>query len=125
MRGPGEAPGLFALEVAMDELAYAAGVDPVELRLRNDTDHDQASGKAWSGKHLRECYLQGAERFGWSGRPMAPRSLRRDGVQVGWGMATATYPGRRMPASCRVRPTPQGRCDSRLPPTRWARACAP
>lgn len=102
MRGPGEAPGLFALEVAMDELAYASNVDPMELRLRNDTDHDQASGKAWSGKHLRECYLQGAERFGWGERPMAPRSLHRDGLRVGWGMATATYPGRRMPASCRV-----------------------
>ena len=102
MRGPGEAPGLFALEVAMDELAYASNVDPMELRLRNDTDHDQASGKPWSGKHLRECYLQGAARFGWGERPMGPRSVRRDGLQVGWGMATATYPGRRMPASCRV-----------------------
>lgn len=102
MRGPGEAPGLFALEVAMDELAYTADVDPLELRLRNDADHDQASGKPWSGKHLRECYLQGAERFGWGDRPMAPRSLQRAGVRIGWGMATATYPGRRMPASCRV-----------------------
>jgi xanthine dehydrogenase YagR molybdenum-binding subunit len=109
MRGPGEAPGLFALEVAMDELAYAADVDPLELRLRNDTDHDQASGRAWSGKHLRECYLQGAERFGWAQRAMAPRSLRRDGLQVGWGMATATYPGRRMPASCRVTTDASGR----------------
>jgi xanthine dehydrogenase YagR molybdenum-binding subunit len=102
MRGPGEAPGLFALEVAMDELAEAACVDPLELRLRNEAECDQASGRPWSGKHLRECYLRGAERFGWAQRPMAPRSLRRDGVQVGWGMATATYPGRRMPASCRV-----------------------
>ena len=102
MRGPGEAPGLFALEVAMDELAYATNVDPLQLRLRNDTDHHQASAKPWSGKHLRECYLQGAERFGWADRPMAPRSLQRDGLRVGWGMATATYPGRRMPASCRV-----------------------
>jgi xanthine dehydrogenase YagR molybdenum-binding subunit len=109
MRGPGEAPGLFALEVAMDELAYASDVDPLELRLRNDADHDQASGKAWSGKHLRECYLQGAERFGWEQRTMAPRSLRRDGLQVGWGMATATYPGRRMPASCRVTTDASGR----------------
>ena len=58
-----------------------------------DADVDQASGKPWSGKHLRECYLQGAERFGWDERPMAPRSLSRGGVQVGWGMATATYPG--------------------------------
>ena len=102
MRGPGEAPGLFALEVAMDELAYAADVDPLELRLRNDTVLDQASGRAWSGKHLQECYQQGAERFGWHERPMAPRSLARGAVQVGWGMATATYPGRRMPAGCRV-----------------------
>ncbi len=102
MRGPGEAPGLFALEVAMDELAYAANVDPLALRLANHTDIDQAGGRAWSGKHLRECYLQGAERFGWHERPMAPRSLTRSDVQVGWGMATATYPGRRMPAGCRV-----------------------
>jgi xanthine dehydrogenase YagR molybdenum-binding subunit len=102
MRGPGEAPGLFALEVAMDELAYAADVDPLELRLRNDAGVDQASRRAWAGKHLRECYLQGAERFGWGKRPMAPRSLSHGGVQIGWGMATATYPGRRMPAGCRV-----------------------
>jgi xanthine dehydrogenase YagR molybdenum-binding subunit len=102
MRGPGEAPGLFALEVAMDELANASGLDPVELRLRNHADIDQSSGRTWSGKHLRECYEQGARRFGWHRRPMEPRSLRRGGVQIGWGMATATYPGRRMPAGCRV-----------------------
>lgn len=103
MRGPGEAPGLFALEVAIDELAAAAGVDPLEVRLRNHADHDQVSGRPWSGKHLIECYRQGAERFGWCERPTTPRLMRRDGVQVGWGMATAAYPGRRMPASCRVR----------------------
>lgn len=108
MRGPGEAPGLFALEVAMDELAYATGLDPVALRLRNDPELDQASGRAWSGKHLRECYQQGVERFGWHSRPMEPRSLRRNGVQIGWGMATATYPGRRMPAACRVTTTADG-----------------
>jgi xanthine dehydrogenase YagR molybdenum-binding subunit len=102
MRGPGEAPGLFALEVAMDELAYAADTDPLQLRLRNDVDFDQASGRAWSGKHLRECYEQGGQRFGWDERPMSPRSLTRGDVRVGWGMATATYPGRRMPAGCRV-----------------------
>lgn len=102
MRGPGEAPGLFALESAMDQLAYAAGIDPLTLRLSNDPEVDQASGKSWSGKHLRECYLHGADRFGWAQRPMAPRSLTRDGLLVGWGMATATYPGRRMPAGCDV-----------------------
>ena len=73
------------------------------LRLRNHADDDQASGKPWSGKHLLECYRKGAKRFGWDGRPLEPRALRRGGVQVGWGVATATYPGRRMPASCRVR----------------------
>lgn len=109
MRGPGEAPGLFALEVAMDELAYATGTDPVALRLDNDPACDQPSGRPWSGKHLRECYLEGAELFGWAHRPAAPRSLHRNGVQVGWGMSTASYPGRRMPADCRVDTTPDGR----------------
>lgn len=108
MRGPGEAPGMFALEVAMDELAEATGIDPVALRLHNDPTCDQPSGRAWSGKHLRDCYLQGAERFGWSQRPQAPRTMRRNGIQVGWGMATASYPGRRMPSGCRVVTTPDG-----------------
>ena len=108
MRGPGEAPGLFALETAIDELAHEAGLDPLELRLRNHADDDQASGKPWSGKHLLECYRKGAKRFGWDGRPLEPRALRRGGVQVGWGVATATYPGRRMPASCRVRTAADG-----------------
>jgi xanthine dehydrogenase YagR molybdenum-binding subunit len=102
MRGPGEAPGLFALEVAMDELAYEVDLDPVELRRRNHVDFDQASGKLWSSKHLLECYDQAASRFGWEQRIAAPRSMRRNGALVGWGMATATYPGRRMAAGCRV-----------------------
>ena len=108
MRGPGEAPGLFALEVAMDELAYAAGLDPLELRIRNHVSWDQASKRTWSSKHLLECYSQGAERFGWNQRTPAPRSMQRNGVQVGWGVATATYPGRRMPAGCRVTTHPDG-----------------
>ncbi len=102
MRGPGEAPGLFALEVAVDDMAYRLGIDPLEFRLRNHADSDQAAGKPWTGKHLRECYREAAKRFGWSRRPNAPRSMQRDGVQVGWGMSTATYPGRRMPAGCSV-----------------------
>lgn len=109
MRGPGEAPGLFALEVGMDELAESLGVDPVALRLANDPDTDQPTGRPWSGKHLRDCYLQGARRFGWAERPTTPRTMRRNGVQVGWGMATASYPGRRMPAGCRVTTTADGR----------------
>jgi xanthine dehydrogenase YagR molybdenum-binding subunit len=102
MRGPGEAPGLFALEVAMDELAYEVGLDPVELRRRNHVDFDQATGKPWSSKHLLECYEQAASRFGWEQRIATPRSMPKNGSLVGWGMATATYPGRRMSASCRV-----------------------
>ena len=102
MRGPGEAPGLFALEVAIDELAERIDVDPLDLRIRNHTDVDQASGKPFSGKHLLQCYQEGAERFGWHDRPANPRSLQRNGIRIGWGMSTATYPGRRMPAGCRV-----------------------
>ncbi len=103
MRGPGEAPGLFALESAMDELAVELNMDPLDLRIRNHADVDQASGKPWSGKHLLDCYeLGGAQRFGWDKRPREPRSLSDSGIQLGWGNATATYPGRRMPASCSV-----------------------
>lgn len=111
MRGPGEAPGLFALEVAIDELAERTHIDPLDLRIRNHADLDQASGKPWSGKHLLDCYAQGAQRFGWRDRPAAPRSLQRGGVQVGWGMATATYPGRRMPAGCRVLTSADGHVE--------------
>lgn len=109
MRGPGEAPGLFALEVAMDELALTAGLDPVELRVRNHTGIDQAGGRPWSAEHLLDCYRIGAQRFGWQDRPLQPRRLQRNGIQIGTGMATATYPGRRMPASCRVRTLADGR----------------
>ncbi|MBB2991540.1 xanthine dehydrogenase YagR molybdenum-binding subunit [Mycolicibacterium iranicum] len=102
MRGPGEAPGLFALEVAMDELACALGRDPLSLRTENMAEGDQTNGRPWSASHLAECYAVGAQRFGWGGRPVAPRSLQRNGIRIGWGMATATYPGRRMAAGCRV-----------------------
>lgn len=102
MRGPGEAPGLFALEVAMDELAETLAMDPLEVRIRNHIDFDQVSNRPWSGKHLLDCYRSAADRFGWRDRPLAARSLRRNGIQVGWGMATATFPGRRMPAGCQV-----------------------
>lgn len=91
-RGPGEATGMFALESAMDELAYAVGVDPLELRLRNHADTDPASGKPWSSKGLLECYQRGAELFGWAGRDPTP-GVRRDGQWlIGTGMATAAYP---------------------------------
>ncbi len=91
-RGPGESAGMFALESAMDELAYALGLDPLELRLRNHADVDPERGQPWSSKGLKECYHLGAERFGWSDRNPEPRT-RRDGQWlIGSGMATATYP---------------------------------
>jgi xanthine dehydrogenase YagR molybdenum-binding subunit len=100
MRAPGEATGSFALEAAMDELAYKLGIDPLELRLRNYTERDPGKELPFSSKALRQCYEIGAERFGWSRRNHAPRSMRDGGKLVGWGMATATYPTNRSPASC-------------------------
>ncbi len=102
MRAPGEASGSFALESAMDELAYALQIDPVELRLRNYTDSDPDKNLPWSSKSLKECYRQGAERFGWARRDPKPRSMRDGKYLVGWGMATATYPTNRSPASAKV-----------------------
>ncbi len=103
MRAPHEGPGMFALETAMDELAYAIGVDPVELRLANDTQVDPANGKPFSSRKLRECLVEGAERFGWSRRPMAPRSLRDGHLLIGQGVASAVMTTFRMAAAARVR----------------------
>ena len=103
MRAPGEASGSFALESAMDELAYALKIDPIELRLRNYADIDPDKGLPWSSKSLKECYKLGAERFGWQQRNPAPRSMRDGRYLVGWGMATATYPTNRSPASAVTR----------------------
>ncbi|MEH2213176.1 xanthine dehydrogenase family protein molybdopterin-binding subunit [Nostoc sp.] len=94
MRGPGETPGLFAIESAMDELAYALQIDPIELRLRNHADVDPETGDPWSSKSLKECYRQGAERFGWHQRNPQPGSMRNGDRLVGWGMATMAYDAR-------------------------------
>ena len=102
-RAPGEAPGVYALESAMDELAYKLNMDPMELRLRNYAEVEPESGKPFSSKSLRECYRLGAERFGWSKRPPEPRSMRAGRMLVGYGMATATYPTNRSAASARAR----------------------
>ena len=107
-RAPGEASGTFALESAMDELAYALGIDPLELRLRNYAEADPRTGKPWSSKMLLECYKQAAQRFGWAKRAMAPRSMREGRELIGWGMATATYPAHRRPASAMARILPDG-----------------
>ncbi len=108
MRAPGEATGVFALESALDELAAALRIDPLELRLRNHTDSDPQTGQPWSSKSLKECYRQAAGRFGWSRRSPEPRSMRDGRLLVGWGMATATWPTLRQPATVRVRVLPDG-----------------
>ncbi len=103
MRAPGEAPGTYALEAAMDEMAYALKMDPVEFRLKNYAETDPEENKPWSSKSLRECYRAGAERFGWSKRSMEPRSMREGRELVGWGMATAVYPTRRSASNASAR----------------------
>ena len=102
-RAPGESTGSFAIETAMDELAIALKLDPVELRLRNHADKEPESGKPFSSKKLRECYADAAKRFGWSRRSAEPRSMRDGDKLIGWGMATATYPANRMPTKALVR----------------------
>jgi len=91
MRGPGEAPGMFALECALDELAWELRMDPVELRLRNYAEVQPQTGRPWTSKALRACYEQGAERFGWSRRTPEPRSMRNGRMLAGYGMASAYY----------------------------------
>jgi xanthine dehydrogenase YagR molybdenum-binding subunit len=102
LRAPMEAQGHFALECAMDELAYATGVDPVELRLRNDTDIDPDSGRPFSTRALRECLTQGAAHFGWDRRPPNPRSIRDGRYLIGQGVAAAIYTHWRWPGKARV-----------------------
>jgi xanthine dehydrogenase YagR molybdenum-binding subunit len=93
MRAPGEAAGSIALESAIDEMAHACGIDPLAFRLANYAEVEPISGKPFSSKALRQCYSQGAERFGWQRRPVAPRQMRDpDGLLVGWGVGTATFP---------------------------------
>ena len=102
MRAPGAVSGMFALESAMDELAYALKIDPLELRLINYAEVDPESGKPFSSKALRECYRLGAEKFGWSKRTPEPRSMRDGNLLVGWGMASSVWGAMQMPASARV-----------------------
>ena len=93
MRAPGETPGVFALECAVDELAHEIGIDPVEFRPRNYAEIDEYENRPSSSKKLRECYQRGAQKFAWSKRNEKPGSMRwPDGSQIGFGMATAVYP---------------------------------
>jgi xanthine dehydrogenase YagR molybdenum-binding subunit len=103
MRAPGECPGLYALESAMDELAIACGLDPIEFRIRNEPQVDPETGNPFSSRGLVQCLREGARRFGWDGRDPTPR-VRRDGRWlVGTGVAASTYPTRRRPATTLAR----------------------
>jgi xanthine dehydrogenase YagR molybdenum-binding subunit len=108
MRAPGHAPGTWALEVAMDELAWKAGVDPIELRLRNHADRDEDLDLDYTSKSLRECYRQAAQRFGWDRYVQKVGAFRDGNILIGWGMATATYPTNRAAAEVDVRLLPDG-----------------
>ncbi len=108
MRAPGENPGMWALESAMDELAWMLKIDPIELRLKNEAKEHQRKDLPFSAKHFADCLRVGAEQFGWKDRPKQPRSLTRDGQLVGWGMAASTFPGLRGKASVKVRLLPDG-----------------
>ncbi len=109
MRAPGECPGMFALESAMDELAVASGIDPVELRIRNEPDTEPESGRSFSSRNLIGCLREGAARFGWAGRDATP-GIRRDGRWlVGTGVAASTYPARAMPSEATAKIERDGR----------------
>ena len=108
-RAPGESTGMFALESALDELAHEAGLDPIELRLRNDAKRDEQKNAPYSSKALSECYRVGAERIGWSRRSATPGTLREGHWLVGLGCASATRPAKRSPCAARVRITADGR----------------
>jgi xanthine dehydrogenase YagR molybdenum-binding subunit len=109
MRAPGAAWGLYALECAMDELAVRLRMDPVELRLKNYSETDQNDGVPFSSKALRDCYRQGAERFGWARRNPEPRSMYEGDTLIGWGMATGVWDAFQMEASARCELTADGK----------------
>ena len=102
MRAPSAPTAMFALESAMDELAVALKLDPLELRLRCYSERDQNNDRPFSSKALRECYTQGAEAFGWDKRNPEVRSMRDDGDLVGWGMATGVWEALQMPITVRI-----------------------
>ncbi|MGV8989280.1 MAG: xanthine dehydrogenase family protein molybdopterin-binding subunit [Cypionkella sp.] len=109
MRAPGLAPGNAALECAVDEMAEQAGLDPLDFRLRNYAETEPGTGKPYSSKALRECYAQGAERFGWAARPLKPRQLTdENGMLVGWGMGTAVFHAPMFAAEARATLQPDG-----------------
>ena len=111
MRAPGAATGVYALESAMDELAAALKMDPLELRIRAYTDRDQNEDLPFTSDKLRECYRQAAEAFGWAERNPAPRSMRDGSELVGWGMASGVWEALQVPAAARIALTANGHAE--------------
>ena len=111
MRAPSAATGVYALECAMDELAVALGLDPLDLRLRCYSDRDQHADRPYSSKNLRDCYRQGAEAFGWDKRNPGPRSMRDGSELVGWGMATGVWEAMQVPIGVRIALTANGHAE--------------
>ena len=111
MRAPSAASAVYALECAMDELAVALKLDPLELRLRCYSARDQHADRPYSSKNLRECYRQGAEAFGWGERNPEPRSMRDGTELVGWGMATGVWEALQMPIAVRIMLTANGHAE--------------
>ncbi|UWZ83680.1 xanthine dehydrogenase family protein molybdopterin-binding subunit [Occallatibacter riparius] len=109
MRGPGAVPGLYALESGINELAWKLNMDPVELRLKNDADHDEGTNKPFSSRHWKECLTTGAEKIGWSKRTPGIGSMRRDGKIIGLGLGSASWSAARIPATASVELCPNGR----------------
>ena len=117
LRAPGQCPGMFALESAMDELAIACGLDPIELRLRNEPAVDPESGRPFSSRGLVACLREGAQRFGWVQRDPKPR-VRRDGSWlIGTGVAASTRPVNQYPATALVQVDPAGNYRVRIDAT--------
>ena len=114
MRAPGETPGMYALESVMDELAIATGIDPVELRIRNDTDRTPESDLPFSSRNLAACLRQGAEQFGWAERDPAPGTRMEGRKLVGMGVASATYPAYMRPSQATARAEPDGTFTIRI-----------
>ncbi|HEV7438556.1 MAG TPA: xanthine dehydrogenase family protein molybdopterin-binding subunit [Methylobacterium sp.] len=112
MRAPGAVTGVFAIETAMDELAYATGQDPIQLRLKNYTERDQTmEDKPFGSKALKSCFAQGAERFGWGKRNPEPRSMREGRELVGWGMATGVWESMMMKSGAHAILTADGKLE--------------
>jgi len=109
MRGPGEATGCFALESAMDELAFSLNIDPIELRIRNHSDTDPEKNLPWSSKYLKECYQMGADQIGWKHRKLQPKSLKEGDWLIGYGMGTGSFGAFRSRATVKAILNPDGK----------------